>query len=230
VQHRLLRAAAALAVIGLVAACEAPTPTPVNGAAPDAAAPGPDASQQPPAATHDAHRIVVEPGQSVSRIAAKYGVAKRAIIAANNLTPPYKIKIGQSLLIPGTEGPLPAPAVAVSSGSEIIPLDPLALPGSSAPPPAAAPLAAATASPAPPPDFPAVKPFEAAAPALATTGGPPASSDGAQPPATATTAAAAPPAPVSAAAPPGVICPFGTTGAWSEDIIKKPVYVCRRPS
>ncbi|MGC2414498.1 MAG: LysM domain-containing protein, partial [Stellaceae bacterium] len=104
-QNRMLRAAAALAVIGFVAGCQAPTPTAVNGGAPDVAAPSPDTPQQAPVATREAQRIVVEHGQSVSRIAAKYGLPRRVIIAANNLTPPYKIKTGQQLLIPGGDTP-----------------------------------------------------------------------------------------------------------------------------
>jgi murein DD-endopeptidase MepM/ murein hydrolase activator NlpD len=48
-----------------------------------------------------AKRIVVRPGQSVGYLAREYGVSKRAIIDANNLAPPYKIEIGQNLVIPG---------------------------------------------------------------------------------------------------------------------------------
>jgi LysM repeat protein len=231
-QNRMLRAAAALAAIGFVAACEAPTPTASNGVASDVAAPSPDTPKQAPAAEREARQIVVQPGQSVSRIAAKYGMSKRAIIAANDLTPPYKIKIGQQLLLPSADGPPPAPAAAGSPAPEIIALDRPAAPESTAPPPTAA----------PPPDVPAVKPLEVAAPAgdkspelsrapvaaiPATTGGPPASSGSAQPPAPATTAAASAPASVPAAAPPGVTCPSGTIGMWSVDIIKVPVYICR---
>jgi LysM repeat protein len=209
-QNRMLNAAAALAVVGFVAACAAPTPTAVNGVAPEVAAPS-----QAPVATREAQRIVVERGQSVSRLAAKYGMAQRAIIAANNLTPPYKIKIGQHLLIPSAGGPAPAVAVAGSPSPEIIPLDRPALPGSTAPP-----RTAAAASPAPPP----------VAPAPATTGGPPAASGSAGLPAPATTAAAAAPTPIPGPPPPpGITCPSGTIGMWSEDIIKKPVYICRRP-
>src|SRR5271170_2047239 len=103
VQNRLLLAAAALAAIGFVAACEAPTATVSNGVAPEAAAPGPDTPKEAPVA----RQIVVEAGQSLSRIAAKYGTPQRAIIAANNLTPPYNLKIGQQLLIPSADGPPP---------------------------------------------------------------------------------------------------------------------------
>src|SRR5579862_355926 len=122
VQNRMLRAAAALAAIGFVTACEAPTPTASNGDAPNVAAPGPDTPQGAPVANREARQIVVEAGQSVSRIAVKYGLSKRAIIAANNLTPPYKIKIGQQLLIPSADGPPPAPAAAGSPAPEIIAL------------------------------------------------------------------------------------------------------------
>ena len=237
-QNRMLRAAVAIAASGFVAACaaEPPTPTVLNGVAPDVAAPSPDIAKQAPAAKREARQIVVHAGQSLSRIAAEYGMPQRTIIAANDLTPPYKIKIGQHLRIPSAAGSPPAAAVAGPPPPAVIPLDPPALPGSTAPPPTAV-----TASPAPPPVVPAIKPFEVAAPAgdkspeplrapvvpAATTTGA-ASSGTAELPTPATTAAAPPPTPVPAAAPPGVTCPSGTMGMWSEDIIKKPVYICHK--
>jgi LysM repeat protein len=45
--------------------------------------------------------ITVEPGQSLGRIAETYHVSKRAIIAANELQPPYELKAGSRLVIPG---------------------------------------------------------------------------------------------------------------------------------
>src|SRR5712691_5084962 len=118
----MLRVAAAIAALGFVAACQAPTPTAANGGAPEVAAPGAETAQQAPAAKREAQQIVVEAGRSVSRLAAKYGVSRRAIIEANNLTPPYKIKTGQHLLIPGP-GALPtAPAMAASAPPEIVAL------------------------------------------------------------------------------------------------------------
>jgi len=234
VQNRMLRAVAAIAAIGFVAGCAAPTPTALNGDTPDVAAPSSDTQKQATVAKREARQIVVEPGQSVSRIAAKYHMPRRAIIAANDLTPPYKIKIGQHLRIPDAGEPPPAPAVAGSPPPEIIALDRPALPGSTAPPPTAA-----TESP-PPPVAPDLKPLEVAAsagdksteapvvpaPAPATTGSPPASSASAEPPAPATTAAVS----VPAAPPPGVTCPTGTIGMWSErDVIKLPVYICHNP-
>src|SRR5260370_40960333 len=100
VQNRMLRVAAAIAALGFVAACEAPTPPAVNGGAPDVAAPSPNAPQQAPVAKREARQIVVEPGRSVSRIAAKHGVSPRAIIDANKPTPTSKIKTRQQLLPP----------------------------------------------------------------------------------------------------------------------------------
>jgi LysM repeat protein len=233
-QNRMLRAAVAIAAFGLVAACEAvpPTPTASNGAAPDIAAPTPDIPKEAPVARH----IVVRAGQSLSRIAVEYGMPQRAIIAANDLTPPYKIKIGQQLLIPSADEPPPAPAAAESPPPEIIPLDRPALPGPAAPPPTTV-----TASPPPPPVVPAAKPFEVAASAgdkspepspapvaAAPTTTSAASGGNAEQPTPGTTAAAPSPTPVAAAAPPGVNCPSGTMGMWSEDIIKKPVYICKK--
>jgi LysM repeat protein len=45
--------------------------------------------------------IAVKPGQSLGRIAEHYHVSKRAIIAANQLRPPYELKAGSQLVIPG---------------------------------------------------------------------------------------------------------------------------------
>jgi LysM repeat protein len=237
-QNRMLRAAVAIAAIGLVAACAAVPPTPAasNGVAPEVAAPSPDIPKEAPVAKREARHIVVRAGQSLSRIAAEYGMPQRTIIAANDLTPPYKIKIGQQLLIPDADEPSPAPSAVGSPPPEVIPLDRPALPGSAAPPPTTA-----TANPMQPTVVPAVKPVAVAAPAgdkspeaspapvaAAPTTTSAASGGSAEPPAPATTAAAPPPTPVAAAAPPGVTCPSGTMGMWSEDIIKKPVYICRK--
>src|SRR6266568_3429748 len=158
----MLRAAVAIAAIGFVAACaaEPPTPTVLNDVAPDVATPSPDIAKQAPAIKREARQIVVHAGQSLSRIAAEYGMPQRTIIAANDLTPPYKIKIGQQLRIPSADEP-PAPSAVGSPSAKVIPLDRSALPGSTPPPPTAV-----TASP-PPPAVPAVKPFEVAAPAPA---------------------------------------------------------------
>ena len=44
---------------------------------------------------------IVKEGQSISAIAAKYGVTQSAILAANHLSNPNKLKLGQKLVIPG---------------------------------------------------------------------------------------------------------------------------------
>src|SRR5712692_839847 len=128
----IVRAAAAVGLAGLVAACASgPEPAPVilNGA-------GPGVMGQASIAPHpgaEARQIVVRPGQSLGGIAHAYHVPPRAIIAANHLTPPYKVQIGQRLLIPGG-GPGPAQhasaaplaAAPIAAGylpPEIIPLD-----------------------------------------------------------------------------------------------------------
>jgi LysM repeat protein len=258
---RILAAAAAIAVLGFLAACQVEP-----AASSDVAEPGPDTPQQASVAKSEAQRIVVQAGQSLSRIAAAHGVSQRAIIAANDLTPPYKIKIGQQLLIPDTDAPPPAPAVADSVPSETLPADhPAALPTSIAqsptpanaiPPPAPAvaepapsvaipvdrlalptstaqPPTAATASPppsvaAPPEPVAAASPggdrrAEPSAPAVPV----PVSPGSAGLTAPATTGASMAPSAIPAAAPPGINCPAGTIGMWSDqDVIKKPVYIC----
>jgi murein DD-endopeptidase MepM/ murein hydrolase activator NlpD len=160
--RRYLRAAAAVALAALAASCggsrreAAPViMNGLNGAGPErmegsplppmAAAPIMGAPRSPSPPLGPAKRIVVRPGQSVGYLAREYGVSKRAIIDANNLASPYKIEIGQNLVIPGggpgggephapvhaaaAEKPAaPSPERTASSGRagkapEIIPLD-----------------------------------------------------------------------------------------------------------
>jgi murein DD-endopeptidase MepM/ murein hydrolase activator NlpD len=93
------RAAVATLLLGLVAACAGmttsePAPVYMRGGAAEV---GPVA----PAPQRREVRVTVRPGQSVRGLAHAYRVSERAIIAANHLPPPYKIRIGQSLVIPG---------------------------------------------------------------------------------------------------------------------------------
>jgi murein DD-endopeptidase MepM/ murein hydrolase activator NlpD len=169
--RRHLHAAAAVSLAVLAAACAnrqnvAPVMNGLSGAAPEKieAAPVPPmapiprtARPQPP--TGPGQRVVVRPGQSVGYLAREYGVTKRAIIEANNLTPPeYKIEIGKTIIIPGggpgagearapvraatAEKPPTPPAerpAAARAGKagEVIPLDePVPAPKKSAPAPA----------------------------------------------------------------------------------------------
>jgi len=130
----IIRAAPAIALAGLVAACAwgPPNPAPVvmGGTAPPV---GAEPVGGPPARA-EGRRIVVERGQSLSIIAHANHVSARAIIAANHLTPPYEIQTGKSLLIPGmADAPTPMPPLAAAAPAqpirqghpppEIIPLD-----------------------------------------------------------------------------------------------------------
>ncbi|GAA4710481.1 LysM peptidoglycan-binding domain-containing protein [Brevibacillus fulvus] len=60
---------------------------------------------------------VVQPGDTLNQLAARFGVSVQQIIRANNLTPPYILYIGQTLFIP-TQGqpgiPSPQPETGLS--------------------------------------------------------------------------------------------------------------------
>ena len=78
-----------------------PTPVPNNGAG----------------GTPTTH--VVQPGETVYRLSVQYGVSVDAIAAANNLGPHYTIYVGQTLVIPGSDGSLPpqSPTVVPPPGT-----------------------------------------------------------------------------------------------------------------
>jgi murein DD-endopeptidase MepM/ murein hydrolase activator NlpD len=152
--RRHLRAVAAVSFAALAAACAGgrhEAPVIMKGAGPEQIEATPIAPTRaqpkvampkPPALTGPGRRVVVRPGQSVGYLAREYGVTKRAIIEANNLTPPeYKIEIGKELVIPGggephppaqaaeADKPSPPPAEHAASSrrggkaGEVIPLD-----------------------------------------------------------------------------------------------------------
>src|SRR5271169_6784452 len=89
-----------VAILGsLVGACAAQTdPAPVflRGANEPTMAPMP---APPPT-----RQIVVQRGQTLGGLAQAYHVPKSAIIAANGLQPPYELKAGARLIIPGAGG------------------------------------------------------------------------------------------------------------------------------
>jgi murein DD-endopeptidase MepM/ murein hydrolase activator NlpD len=153
--RRISRAASVIGFAVLVAACSGDPQT----AAPVIQKGGPGmADGAPPEAAPQTRRIVVRPGQSLSRIAHEYRVPQRTIIAANRLKPPYKIEAGQRLLIPG--GAMPPIATAAVAPVAAAPLP------AAAPPPATAPPVAQASRPPPgviPLDGP--PPPKAAAPA-----------------------------------------------------------------
>jgi LysM repeat protein len=59
------------------------------------------AAKTEPSAVLDTTVYVVKSGDSISRIAHRYGTSKAEIQALNNLADPNKIKVGQKLLLPG---------------------------------------------------------------------------------------------------------------------------------
>jgi murein DD-endopeptidase MepM/ murein hydrolase activator NlpD len=140
------RAAISILLMGLAAACAdmtatEPAPVYMKGAA--------EAGPVAPAPQRHEVRITVRPGQSVRGLAHAYHVPERAIIAANHLPPPYKVKIGQSLVIPGAleASPVRQAALPPKTVYEVPPAVRQApLPVAAAPAPG--PIAAA---PAPPP-------------------------------------------------------------------------------
>ncbi len=50
--------------------------------------------------------VVVQRGDSLSAIAAEYGVTLSALIEANNITDPDTVHVGQELLVPGATRPI----------------------------------------------------------------------------------------------------------------------------
>ncbi len=63
---------------------------------------------------------VVQPGETLSAIAHRYGVSEAALVQANRLANPNLIYAGQALVIPaGTGGAVPGPAGAPSGGGEL---------------------------------------------------------------------------------------------------------------
>src|SRR5690349_20293474 len=99
----VIRAAAAIGLAGLVAGCisggTSDTPAPVIQKGAEAGFPAQQGFGPRPAAPwrSSARQVVVRPGQSLGGIAQSYHVSERAIIAANHLTPPYRVVIGQRL-------------------------------------------------------------------------------------------------------------------------------------
>jgi LysM repeat protein len=216
-QSTRLHATVAVLLAVLAAGCAAETATDSTAPIDTVAAPSSIATQQAP------KHIVVRAGQSVSRIAAEYGVPRRAIIAANHLEPPYKLKIGLQLVIPRDEAPLMA-ATAVESKD----IPHAGTTGASAPA-----ISQPPTSPIPAARIAAATPSQPQEQGIAGQAGvtsnlnPSTVSGAATTSAPASNEAAAASPQIAAAAPPGVTCPPGTTGAWSVDVIQIPMYICR---
>jgi LysM repeat protein len=91
-----------VACSGLLTACiQAPSgPAPVTTSVPQR--PSLPAAAGLPSAPR--RSILVKPGQTLGGIAETFHIPARAIIAANNLMPPYELKVGQRLVIPEIAG------------------------------------------------------------------------------------------------------------------------------
>jgi murein DD-endopeptidase MepM/ murein hydrolase activator NlpD len=101
-------------------------------------------------------QIIVQSGQTLSGIAHAYHVPMSVVADANHLSPPYRILIGQALIIPGSGQPPPyGPAVAMTEPMPPASAPPLPAPppppASWGPPPAGGPPAALTPPGAAPP-------------------------------------------------------------------------------
>jgi murein DD-endopeptidase MepM/ murein hydrolase activator NlpD len=123
---RYTRFAAPL-LAALLAACaprdDAPAPVeqfgtraaPIAAVAPARLTPHPSSM---PAALREAPSaagsvVVVRPGETLSGIARRHGIAMNAIVQANDLKPPYGVQVGQKLTLPGSAEP---PTAIVASG------------------------------------------------------------------------------------------------------------------
>ena len=112
-------------------------------------------------------QIIVQSGQTLSGIAHAYHVPMSVVADANHLSPPYRILIGQALIIPGSGEPPPyGPAVAMTEPMPPASAPPLPAPppppASWGPPPAGGPP---TALPPPTSETPSPSPGSAPAPA-----------------------------------------------------------------
>ena len=66
---------------------------------------GPMSADGPPPSWHENKTVIVRHGQSVGDIAHANHVPVGALIAANNLSPPYRLRVGARLVIPDRDAP-----------------------------------------------------------------------------------------------------------------------------
>jgi LysM repeat protein len=92
-----------------------PTATPIP--------PGPTPTPGPPQPTPVPpvqQTYVVQPGDTLTRIAARFGTTVQALVQANNIVNPNLIYVGQVLIIPGS-GPAPTPVPTTPGGTPVPP-------------------------------------------------------------------------------------------------------------
>lgn len=211
------RIAIGLAAVLAVAGCGYRDP-PAPVVTPAAPASEPAAMAAAPA---ESRFHVVRRGDTLSELAQRYGVGMSSLAQANGLRPPYRIKVGQQLRLPGGA---PVPAVAARPPERAVERMPEPVASMAAPRPpvpvAAAPLAPpspAAVRPSPPAAAVAAAPEPAAARPSALP--PPASGERATVVATLPPLQEASPAPAAAAAraapeppPPAAVQPAPSAG------------------
>ncbi|MBI3159551.1 MAG: LysM peptidoglycan-binding domain-containing protein [Chloroflexi bacterium] len=138
------RATASLLILALLTACNLPgrtQPADLNPGAlpggdgrpadPWAAPPTRRAGDSPPAPTPDVphplpglradpETYVVQPGDTLGRIATAYGISLETLIAANGIADPNLLAVGQVLEIPPPQPGAPGPALKLIPDSELV--------------------------------------------------------------------------------------------------------------
>ncbi len=110
--------------------------------------PAPTESKAGPTPTREVSRHTVQAGESLGTIARKYGMTVGELAAANNITDPAKIFVGQSLIVAGGKSGGPKP-VAASSGGKSGPKPVAGAATTGGPVPTSTPTAAETAAATP---------------------------------------------------------------------------------
>lgn len=82
--------------------------------------PTPDAPRILPTARADADQYVVQAGDTLGSIAEGFGISVEALMAANGLTDPNVLSVGQVLLIPVAEPGLRGPSFKIIPDSELV--------------------------------------------------------------------------------------------------------------
>lgn len=109
------------------ASSEAPTSTPAPWVTGPRRTPGapiltptPDAPHALPTLRSSAEQYVIQPGDSLGLIAARYGVGVHLIVAENELTDPNLLSVGQMLTIPAPPPQPPGPGYKIIPDSEVV--------------------------------------------------------------------------------------------------------------
>jgi murein DD-endopeptidase MepM/ murein hydrolase activator NlpD len=82
--------------------------------------PTPDAPHDLPALRTKPDQYIVQPGDSLGAIAARYSVNVELIVAANDITDPNILSVGQSLVIPVATPQAPGPGFKIIPDAELV--------------------------------------------------------------------------------------------------------------